>query len=409
MGKRVVIIGGGAAGLMAGLAASGQGAQVTLLEQNDRPGRKLLATGNGRCNFTNQDQDLSHYHSRNPMRVADVLARFSVKETLDYFRELGICPKERKGWYYPNSEQAQAVLDVMLMELSFRKVKLKTREHVTQIQKHSDGTFTVWTDGWHYDADSVILTTGSGASSVTGSTSEGISLLQTFGIRSLPFLPALCPLSVSGISTSAWAGVRLQGCFTACDETTGEVLGTSSGEIQLTEKGISGIPVFQLSGACNRVLAEGHRVRGCLDFLPDFSKEELLRELTLRRERAPYKTLAMLLVGLLPDKLIRALLQEPDPTAAGRKKKKKPEYSLEDAVSLIKTCSFRVEGQKDIRQGQVCQGGVCFEELTEDLELVRVPGLYLAGELIDVNGDCGGYNLQWAWSSGQLAGNSAAM
>lgn len=394
MAKKVVIIGAGASGLMAALAASQEGAAVTILEQNDKPGRKLLATGNGRCNYTNKDQALLHYHSKDMSRVKSVLASWPMEETLRFFEELGICPKERNGWYYPNSDQAQAVLDVLLMELAARKVKIKTREHVTEIRREKGKGFTVLTDGWHYEADSVILCAGSGASSVTGSTCQGLEMLSAKKIQTLPFLPALCPLHVSGIKTSLWAGVRIQGTVTLYDEKGQKKLGSESGELQLTEKGISGIPVFQLSYLAVQAISRQERVFAELDFLPGFSADELQKELSLRKERSPYKTLTQCFVGLLPEKLIKALLTD--------------KMDCETAVSKVKSCRVKIEGQKDIRQGQICQGGVSFAELKENLELKKVPGLFVAGELVDVNGDCGGYNLQWAWSSGHLAGTSAA-
>lgn len=391
MKREIVIVGGGAAGLMAALQAAEQGALVTVLEAGERPGKKLLATGNGKCNLTNVEQKKQFYRGSDPERAWKVIEKFPMPSTLQFFSRLGIYTKNKNGWLYPNSEQAQAVLDVLLMEAAYRKVKIKTRERVREINP-VEGGFQVKTDGWMYRADCVILTCGSPASSVEGASDDGIALARSLGLAVIPMLPALTGLSCRGNGFSRWAGVRIHGTATLVIQ--GNRVKSESGEIQLTDYGVSGIPVFQLSRYAVRALEEGCSVLLELDFLPDFTEEQLRMNLEMRQEQCPYKSFQEQFVGLLPSRLI--------PVAAPR------EADLCEAVRNCKRYPVAVKGANSMRQAQVCSGGVLLENLDEHLQSLRYPGLYLAGEVLDVDGACGGYNLQWAWSSGAVAGRAAA-
>lgn len=391
MATKVVIIGGGASGLMAAVTAARAGAAVTVLECNEKPGKKLLATGNGRCNLTNLHQDRSCYRGGSWEFVKNVLDQFSVPDTISFFSSLGIYTKNRGGWIYPNSDQATAVLQVLLMEAAAGKVKIKTRERVISVKK-KDGVFITETETWRYESDAVIVACGSPASAIEGASGTAAEIAGSFGHTVIPFRPALVPLKGRGNWFSKWAGVRVHAAVSLI--LAGEQVKKEEGEVQLTDYGISGIPVFQLSRYAVRALDEGCSVVASMDFLPDFEKESLHGYLEWRMEQCPYKTMQQSLIGLVPDRLI--------PLVAP------PESDIFCVTKFLKDFPVIIRGAASMEQAQVCSGGVRTEELTEHMESRLVSGLYFAGEAADVDGACGGYNLQWAWSSGAAAGSRAA-
>lgn len=388
----LVIVGGGASGLTAAIFAAMSGHSVTVLEQNDRPGKKLLATGNGRCNLTNLDQKKEAYRSLRPEKAARILEQFPVSSVISFFTELGIYTKNRDGWIYPNSDQASSVLSVLLMEAKHRKVKIKTRETVTKITQEESGTYLVHTRGWKYSADRVIVTTGSPASEIAGSGEDGLRFAQELGIRGIPFAPALCPLKCSGMDFQKWSGVRTEGKVTLLLDRV-PVL-TERGELQLTGYGISGIPVFQISRYAVRALEEGSIVETELDFFPDMEEEDLAALLNHRMMSCTYKTSEELLIGLLPDRLIPAAMRE------GTR--------VDQIAHAVKHVLLTVRDSAGFARAQVSSGGIDLDEVTDQLESVKYPGLFFAGEVLDVDGACGGYNLHWAWVSGAVAGHCAS-
>nr|WP_294678577.1 NAD(P)/FAD-dependent oxidoreductase [uncultured Blautia sp.] len=388
MKKRVLIIGAGAAGLMAGIQAAEKGATVTVLEQNDRPGRKICATGNGRCNMTNLHRPEDAYRGTDPGFAEKALRAFSVTDTLDFFRELGICITDKKGWIYPRSGQAQSVVDVLCMKAHSLGVKIKTNQKVTDIEL-KDSVWKVHVEGWTYEGDRVILANGSRASSVAGSGESGYILAESLGHHIIRPLPALTALKCKGNFFKAWSGVRTEGRVTLyLDE---EKVQSQQGELQLTDYGVSGIPVFQISRYAIRGLHDGRKAGLVIDFLPEMSAEELKVFWEQRKNIAPYKNDKELLTGIFPEKLIRVLV------------------SRKDFLKDIKAFPLDIKDGAGFEQAQVCSGGVDTGEIDPcTMESRIIKGLYFAGELIDIDGTCGGYNLQWAWSSGAAAGIHAA-
>jgi predicted Rossmann fold flavoprotein len=390
--RTVLVAGGGASGLMAAIMAAREGARVTILEHNDRNGRKLNATGNGRCNFTNEVWPEDALRGTHPAFANSALRQFGVKDTLAFFTRLGAAPVSRNGYYYPRCGQAQAVTDLLSMEAQSLGVKGKTREHITAIQKdNATGQWQVLTEGWHYEADAVILACGSGASSVAGADGSGYHLAASLGHTIIPPLPALTGLRLSDEkkSLSKWAGVRTDGSISIYVDDV--LTATARGELQLTDYGVSGIPTFQVSRYAIRAQKGGHKVTAVLDFMPDLTAGELSRLLEERRQACPYKKESQLLTGLFPEKLITVLAASP---------------SIEKA---IKETTRNVRECLSLAQAQVASGGISTDEIHPDTMESRLhPGIYFAGELIDIDGTCGGYNLQWAWSSGAVAGRHAA-
>ena len=394
--KRVCIVGGGAAGMMAAIIAAREGAAVTVLEHNEKTGKKILATGNGRCNLTNLYQAVSCYHSQERNLAWEVLEQFDVQKTIRFFSELGIYTKNKNGGLYPSSMQASSVQELLEMEARYRKVKIKCREHVTEIQvlqAAAKPVFQVKTETWSYEADAVILACGSKASAIEGADGSGYTLAKSLGLKVIKPLPALVPLKGKGTYFTKWAGTRVEGKVIL--KAGAQILDTAEGELQLTDYGISGIPVFQLSSQTARLLDSGVPVSAELDFLPDFD-EKGLEEFLKRRENAcPYKTQRELLTGLLPKKLADVLSE-------GKTDRK-------TLVQRIKRFAVEIKGTKAFDMAQVCSGGVSLTEINpKTMECRKIPGIYLAGELLDTDGICGGYNLQWAWSSGACAGYAAS-
>jgi predicted Rossmann fold flavoprotein len=398
--NRVIIIGAGASGLMAAICAARSHASVTVLEHNDKPGRKLLASGNGKCNLTNLRVGIENYHTEDPELIRRCLSRFPVSETLRFFRELGLQFRDRDGWIYPSSDQSSAVLQVLLMEAQHLHVKIKTQEEVTGIQKEADGSFQVSTETWHYPADRVILSCGSPASAVRGSSDTAQRIGQSLGLATVPFLPSLVPLKIREPFSSKWGGCRVHAAISLLVD--GKEVSSDCGEIQLTESGISGIPVFQVSHDAVLGLAKKKKTEAVLNFWPDGGTEGLLDTLCEVRKNSPWKTEEQLLAGLLPDKLIPVL------TGICKKKRGSSPDLLRSLAVLVCHFPVTIAGSAGIRQAQVCSGGISTKELTDDLMCRRIPGLYVTGEALNVDGLCGGNCLQLCWSTGCIAGCSAA-
>ena len=395
--KKVCIVGGGAAGMIAAIMAARNHAAVTILEHNEKTGKKLLATGNGRCNLTNEKQEKMCYHSEHPELLWDILQNFPFEQTLDFFEKIGIYPVSKNGYFYPSSMQASSVQEVLEMEARFLKVKIKCKEHVKEIKvsdTKENPRFSVVTETWQYPADAVILACGSQASEIDGADGSGYTLAKQLGLKVINPLPALVPLKGKGNYFSKWAGTRIYGKIYL--QSQNEIVQTEEGELQLTDYGISGIPVFQLSGLAAKLLQHQHSVTLMIDFIPDVTPKELEELLLKRKELCPYKTTKELCIGLFPKKLIEVLVDK--------------NTDLSTLAEKIKKFSMEIVGTKPFSNAQVCQGGVSLEEISpKTMECKKIPGLYLAGELLDADGICGGYNLQWAWSSGACAGKEAAL
>ena len=387
MKKQVYVIGGGASGLVAAIAAARNGASVTILEHEKKSGQKILATGNGKCNFGNLDMRTVCYHCPEPSFVEQVLTQWSTKDTISFFSNLGIAVKERNGYLYPRSEQAAAIREVLLMEAACQKVKIKHNCMIESI-KQLDGKWNIQTSGWIYKGDSLILATGSPASNVPGADDSGYALIRELGHRIRKPLPALVPLVCKGVQTAKWAGVRINGEVKLLID--GEVCDSQTGELQLTDYGISGIPVFQLSGVAIRALEEQKKPELLVDFFPELSLFDLEQMMEQRKQKCPYKSEKEQFIGLLPDKLISMLPQE-------------------QPLQWLKHIHLTVTGSKSLQYAQVCSGGVDVSQIDKNtMESKLWSHLYFAGEVMDVDGICGGYNLHWAWATGHIAGACSA-
>lgn len=403
--RTVAVIGGGASGMMAAVTAASEGARVILLEHKDRIGKKILSTGNGRCNFTNIHQEPICYHSEDPLFPWEVVEKFNAQAVISFFLQLGVYSKNRNGYIYPNSDQASAVLDAFRMELDRLKVEIRTGVECREIRPGKKG-FTILTDQGPVRADRVILCAGSKAAPTTGSDGSGYDLAKKLGHRILPVLPALTALKCEEKFFKSIAGVRANGSVSIWSG--GECIAKDTGEIQLTDYGISGIPVFQVSRYASKLLYEKKETDAVLDFMPDFTKAQTDAFLRARAKTRPDKSAEMFLIGLFHKKLCDLWIRLSE-IPRQRKAGELTEDEIARLTDLIKEFRVRVRETNPYDKAQVCCGGVDTREVNpETLESVYVPGVYFAGEILDVDGMCGGYNLTFAWASGYVAGKAAS-
>ena len=407
---QVLIVGAGASGMMAAVWAARSGARPLLLEHMDRPGKKILSTGNGRCNFTNRVQTPDCYRCGQPDFPAAALQAFSAEETLAFFEELGIWPKERNGYYYPNSDQAASVREALLLELDRLQVRMETGCQIRRLAGR-EGGFLAETDRGTLEAGALILAAGSCAAPATGSDGSGYQLARSLGHRIVTPLPALVQLRCREKDFRQMAGVRAEGriqLYSGDEQGNWTWEAQDQGELQLTEYGLSGIPVFQVSRYASAALHKGRQVKASVSFLPGFEEWEAARFLNRRRKQLADRGAGGFLNGLLNQKLgltllYRAGIRPEEPVS------RIPKEAWEALVRQITSFEARVTGTNSFEQAQVCCGGVDVRQVCpETMESRLAPGLFFAGEILDVDGICGGYNLQWAWSSGRLAGICAA-
>lgn len=403
--KTVGIIGGGAAGMMAAITAARQGAKVTILERNDRIGKKILMTGNGKCNLGNYHLSMQEYYGHNQEWISGALRRFDTNDTVSFFQGLGLLLKDKNGYIYPACEQAAVVLDVLRYELQALGVTIITECKINAIQRDGKTGCIIVSDGMkHYSFDAVVLACGSKAAPKTGSDGSGYKLVKQLGHNIIPTVPALVQLKCSEDYFKAVAGVRTDACIRVFNG--GDCVAEERGELQLTEQGISGIPVFQLSRIVNYILRKKSAVDVEIDFLPDYDEQTFTMLCAGRSLLQNDRTVEEFFTGILNKKLMSLFIK-----MAGLKPGMSIEQADKEKVSyvygLCRSWCVHVTGSNPYDNAQVCAGGVDTTELTEDMESRKVPGVFMAGELLDVDGKCGGYNLQWAWCSGYLAGRAA--
>ncbi|MCX6556622.1 MAG: NAD(P)/FAD-dependent oxidoreductase [Candidatus Aminicenantes bacterium] len=406
--KKLFVIGGGSSGMMAAISAARFGAAVVLLEARDRVGKKLLATGSGRCNLTNSDTSPSRFHGGDGAFIAVVLSRFPVASAIEFFEELGVsCQAEEEGRIYPRSGQASAVLDVLRWELERLRVDVRTGHEVRAVKPGEKGFALQLAAGGELKAERVVLACGGMAGPQFGSDGSGLRLATALGHRLVDPVAALVPLRLRADFLRKLKGVSFEGSGEVrCGN---EVLRGEEGEFLFTDSGISGPPVLQLSGTASRALKANKEPCIVLDLFPASSLEELASALGVRFRCQGHKSIADGLVGLLHKRLIPVILSAAGIDGHALSGAEISPAARLDLARILKSWSLPVSGTMPWPEAQVTAGGVALDQVNpETLESLLVPGLHFCGEILDVDGDCGGFNLQWAWSSGWLAGLSAA-
>lgn len=407
--SQVIIVGGGASGMIAAISAGRQGADVTILERNPRIGKKILVTGNGRCNFTNVNTDITYYNGHNHKFAYTALAKFSPDDTIAFFEKLGIAHKvEENGKVFPRSDQASSILDVLMYELHKLEVTIICDALVTQIN-NKNGRFELRLEnGSTFHADKVILAAGGKAMPSTGSNGNGFDLAQKLGHTLTDTFPGLVQLKLEGQYFKQIDGVKIVG--TAELLHNNKTVAKDCGDILFANYGISGPPILQISRKAGELLHENKEVILKVIIIDTLSKEDLTNLVITRFANSPEKTVEFSLVGLVNKRLIPVLLKE-----AGITNLKCPVANLsakerERIINILTDWRFKVTGTKSWPSAQVTAGGIATNEINQNtMESKIIKNLFFAGEILDIDGQCGGFNLQWAWSSGFIAGQNAVL
>ena len=386
--------------MMAALsAAENKDIRVIVLERQQRVGRKLLATGNGRCNLTNMNATAANYHGEQAGFADYALERFTPRHTLDFFASLGLVTvTEYGGRVYPLSDSANSVVDVLRFALTRAGVELRCGVTVRSLARSGAG-YSLSTDEGELYADYVIVACGGAAGEKLGGVMDGYELLKPLGHKRTKLYPSLVQLVTDTDYPRALKGVRADGTLSLC--AGGQVLARGEGEIQFTEKGLSGPAAFDISRAA-ALCGEGGRIK--IDFMRAYSPDAVLEMLVRRRESLPELEAAELFTGMLHNRLGRMLVKYSGINAAaglGRL----TDAQLEKAAEAVKDFNLKLLGTEGFDKAQVTAGGIKTGGIDPStMQSWFMPGLFVCGELLDVDGDCGGYNLQWAWASGYLAG-----
>ncbi|WP_313344143.1 NAD(P)/FAD-dependent oxidoreductase [Sedimentibacter sp.] len=399
---KIAVIGGGASGLIAAIAAARNGAEVTIYEKLNRVGKKILATGNGRCNYTNLNMSIDRYHGKNVKLAKAPMEFFDLNETLRFFESLGVHPYEgESGKIYPNSLQASSILDVLRYEAERLKVSEITDCEIKELRKSKDKFSIIGNEA--YLSDKVILATGGKAAPQLGSDGKGYEIAKSLGHKIIEPFPALVQLKLKSKYLKRISGIRFDGIVKGV--TDNKLIREDEGEILFTDYGISGPPVLQISRRVIEELNKGNIAYILVDMFPDTTKLQLYELLQARFIDIGYKSLEESLIGFINKKLIPVVLMEAgfeDLNKNCGKLNKKEIYKI---IDILKEWKFEVTGHNTWQQAQSTAGGIDMSEVNSGtLESNKVKGLYICGEVLDVDGDCGGFNLQWAWSSGYTAG-----
>lgn len=394
-GDKIAVIGGGASGLTAAIFASQYGGDVTVYESGTRVGRKILATGNGRCNMTNINADVRHYHGKNPKFILGAKNRFWIDETLEFFKTLGVVTKvEENGKVYPYSDQASAVLDVLRFRAEMAGVKIVTDFDVKTV---TDDFKLLSYDGRTARADKVIVATGGKAAPDLGSKGAGYDILKSFGHTVTELRPSLVQLKTEPEVVRKLKGIKLMANVTLGSN-------TEYGEVLFTEYGLSGPAVFALSSQLNNDKFIS------LDIMPEYSRDDIYSMLIERISNNSKIPLESFFVGMLNRRVGQALLKFLGIEPLSRYALTLSDKEINRICDTIKEWKFAITGTMSWNNAQTTRGGALtdeFDPITMQSKLKQ--GLYAVGEVLDIDGDCGGYNLQWAWSSGAMAGMAAAM
>ena len=398
---KIIVVGGGCSGVVAAINAKNKDNEVVILERNNTLLKKLLLTGNGRCNYFNEIYSIDNYHSNNMDLVNDFISDKNITMSKEFFDNLGIVPKIKNGYYYPYSNQAVSIKDILVNEVNRLGIKVIYDTYVEDIEK--EDKFIIKTNNEEYICDKLILSTGSFAYPKTGSDGHGYSILEKLGHTIIKPVPALVQLNANSKYLKDWDGVRSDVYLELFED--GEYLTKEEGEIQFTNYGISGICTFNLSHFISRGLEENKKYVVKINFVP-FIKTLISPWLYEYANKNKEKDIYELLEGFLNKKLIPIILKESNIKSS----KKYDELTKEEKVKLINSLRhFKVEitSTKGFDSSQVCNGGVSLDEINiNTMESKIVKDLYIIGELLDINGNCGGYNLTECWISGILSGKS---
>ena len=379
--KRIIIVGAGAAGMLAAIHAKTKDNQVILIERNTNCGKKILITGNGKCNYLNDDFNISHYRSDNLEFLENIITEENKKLLISEFKKIGIEPKIKNGYYYPMSNTSISIQNALLLTLKQKGIEIITNTTITDIKKINNKF--ILND--KFTCDKLIIAAGSSACPKCGTDGTIYDALKPLGLKIKKPLPALVQLKSEGKFLKEWAGIRCD-CELSLYEND-KLIKKSIGEVQLTDYGISGICTFQLSSDCIRGLDSGKKEVIKMNFLPDIKDFDTfyLNRVKLLKGRNDIE----LFEGLINYKLLYVLF--------------KHNKNIKEAITSF---SLEITGYNGFDKAQVASGGIKLTEINDNFECKNIKDLYIVGEALDVDGDCGGYNLAFAFLSGIIAGES---
>jgi len=399
---RIYVIGGGASGLIAAISARRLGADVTIIERNNRIGRKLLATGNGRCNYTNVLTSVEDYN--NPNFVSYALSHFNPAKAMAFFSELGIVPKvEKEGKAYPLSEQASSIVDVFLYEIEHLGIEVVTDAFVNNIIPKNNGFIIFLSDGRRFDADKVIVATGGMALPKSGSDGSGYELAKKLGHNITEIFPAIVQLKLDSPYLKHLEGIKMPTKVQLVLDD--HVIQEEVDDIIFGNYGISGPAILDISRRANELVLAGKQPYVKLILVTQLSRNEIEDRFAKAKERP----IDYALIGLINKRYISALIKEAKILKQNTPIENLSQNELKNVIDLLLDWRFPIKGSKSFQDAQATAGGVDVSEIDDkSMESLKVKGLYFTGEVMDIDGRCGGFNLQWAWASGYLAGYHAA-
>ena len=402
--SKIVIVGAGASGLACAICAKRNSNEVIVIEKNSTCGKKILASGNGKCNYFNDDFNIDHYHSQDKELLNKIITSESKQKILDFFSSIGIIPKIKNGYYYPNSDQSISILNSLFTEAKKLGVIFYTDSEVLKITKHKQ-QFTIITKDKNFIADKIVISTGSKAG--IAKNYNGYKLAISFNHTLINVLPALVQLRTNASFLKSWAGVRVDAKIKLYENN--KFIKEEVGQLQLTDYGISGICVFNLSGLVAKSLENKNTVKIVIDFLPIVkvnSLKEFVAWLDERNKLLSKRNLVEFLEGIINYKLIQIFIKNLYLLKQASWNDLSYQQKL-DFAKQIKEFNLIIKSTNSYEKAQVCSGGIKLSEINlKTFESKLEPGVYFTGEIIDVDGDCGGYNLAWAWISGIRCGEN---
>jgi predicted Rossmann fold flavoprotein len=411
MAMELAVIGGGASGMMAAISAKrilGDAANVVILERLEKVGKKILATGNGKCNLSNTG--LVGHRYNNPDFVMESFRQFGYNETINFFESIGVLTKtDQEGRVYPFSEAATAVLDDLRAELKRLKIEERCNSDIRKITKNGDVFSIINSRGIRYDANAVVIAAGGKASPVLGSNGSSQQFFKGFDLKTSELFPGLNGIMVDQTLIKGLAGIRVKGVVTLFEKKM--KIWEEAGEIQFKNDGLSGIVIMQAASVMGRMMLDRPHSNFSLsiDLWPEKTQDEVNEYLIDRANRFKDLTSDSFLVGLLNRTLGINLLRRAKIEIAGDVKGISPRELLR-LGGLIKNLTYDIKSSYDFESAQVTVGGLEISEVNpKTFEVNKISGLYVCGEALNIDGECGGYNLQWAWTSGYIAGNGVAL
>lgn len=417
----IAIIGGGASGLMAALSAARTlqehncAAKIAILEKEPRVGKKILATGNGKCNLTNIHTSIKNYYSETPNIVSSVLDIASHDFIMQLFSELGlIVTTDNQGRVYPYSSQASAVLDLLRLHINALNVEELCNFNISKIEKIKSG-FKITSDSLIIIAKELICATGGQASPALGSDGSGYKYMQNLGHTIIKPFPSLVQIKTDNKFINSLKGIRTHGCVKLVSGN--RVLKEEYGEIQFSENALSGICIFQISRFISEYYTKGtingkkvKDVTISIDLLPNYSIEEVKDILVKHAKLFSHLSVDDFMIGILNKRIGQVLLKTCSITPMSRDVNSLSKNELFRLAECIKRWDIHPTGTMPWKNAQVTAGGINANEFNpQTLESKKITDLFACGEILDVDGECGGFNLQWAWSSGYIAGVSASL